>query len=263
VHSGGRSQRRVMRQPDQGGFVSSLLGGMDKYHHAPENAIKWLLATIYMGLTVGVGVAAWLLWHFWGSHLGHAIERERYRVVTSARKCRSEWIANGCDNDRVAPKLQAFCDDMGDCMIEDPDAILFIKIAAAQIAEVVNEFVDKLSWKSTVFILSLLLSFGIVVLYLIKANITTKPDRTPASQPQHNNYPGPVEGGQNIVWVPLTPQVHRRRMNMMNEDTDTDASPPHMPTLLPPRTPSGRRSPSKTHRSQSPIKYSRTPSKGY
>lgn len=63
------------------------------------------------------------------------------------------------------------------------------------------------------------------------------------------------------MWIPVqTPKMRSRRF--MEEETDTDGTPPsmHKPLNF---TPSSRRSPSKRERSLSPIKYSRSPVKGY
>lgn len=59
-----------------------------------------------------------------------------------------------------------------------------------------------------------------------------------------------------------TPRVQRHAF-VDDEGTDTDTSPAKLKPMLPPYTPSGRRSPSKGDRSLSPIKYRRSPSKGY
>lgn len=66
----------------------------------------------------------------------------------------------------------------------------------------------------------------------------------------------------DIMWIPVqTPR--RRNHRIIDEETDTDGTPPSSQKMLPPFTPSGRRSPSKRERSISPIKYARSPRKMY
>ena len=55
----------------------------------------------------------------------------------------------------------------------------------------------------------------------------------------------------------------RRRQGLLDEDTDTDASPPKLMPMLASYTPSVHGSPSRRERSRSPVKYRRSPSKGY
>lgn len=67
----------------------------------------------------------------------------------------------------------------------------------------------------------------------------------------------------NVMWMPVqTPRMKRHAM--LDDGSDTDSSLPRStPLMLPHYTPSGRRSPSKGERARSPIKYARSPSKGY
>jgi hypothetical protein len=76
------------------------------------------------------------------------------------------------------------------------------------------------------------------------------------TSPQH-------DPNQAYIWAPIsqTPR-HIRRNLFATPGTDTDNS-PDIKAIMPPQTPSGRRSPSKGDRERSPAKLSRSPSKGY
>ncbi len=73
---------------------------------------------------------------------------------------------------------------------------------------------------------------------------------------------GDAANGQ-VMWMPVqTPRMKRHAM--IDDGSDTDSPMPKAtPLMLPHYTPSGRRSPSKGERSRSPVKYARSPSKGY
>jgi hypothetical protein len=71
---------------------------------------------------------------------------------------------------------------------------------------------------------------------------------------------------QAYIWAPLSQTPRHVRKNLFaNEATDSEASPDLKMLMMPPQTPSGRRSPSKGDRGRSPSKNSRgrSPSKGY
>lgn len=73
----------------------------------------------------------------------------------------------------------------------------------------------------------------------------------------------PPEAVPGFMWVPVqTPRMQRHGLLEDADGTDTDASPPRM-KMLPPYTPSSRRSPSKTERGRSPVKYKVSPMKAY
>lgn len=63
-------------------------------------------------------------------------------------------------------------------------------------------------------------------------------------------------------YLPKTPG-RMRAMFITDDATDTDASPSDVKAIMPPQTPSGRRSPYKGERGRSPTKLGRSPSKGY
>ena len=70
---------------------------------------------------------------------------------------------------------------------------------------------------------------------------------------------------QAYIWAPISQTPRHVRKNLFaNEATDSEAS-PDLKMIMPPQTPSGRRSPSKGDRGRSPSKNSRmrSPSKGY
>ncbi|CRK12298.1 hypothetical protein BN1723_009674 [Verticillium longisporum] len=80
--------------------------------------------------------------------------------------------------------------------------------------------------------------------------------------PQPSGFPG--DSAQAYMWVPIQTPSHRRQLDFDADGTDTDgASPPFRKAILPPPQTPSRRSPSKGDYSRSPVKYGRSPSKGY
>lgn len=86
--------------------------------------------------------------------------------------------------------------------------------------------------------------------------IPPTPSQPAGDVQDHVRSPGITPG---YMLVPVqTPRM--KRQALLDEGTDTDNSPINMKSYY---TPSGRRSPSKGDRQLSPIKYGRSPTKGY
>lgn len=96
---------------------------------------------------------------------------------------------------------------------------------------------------------------------------SNKGGRYGASQAHHDQHSMAGTGDRgdgSVMWMPVaTPRMKRQGL-LEDEGSDTDgpfasATPMHLGYY----TPSSRRSPSKSERARSPVKYMRSPSKGY
>jgi hypothetical protein len=91
----------------------------------------------------------------------------------------------------------------------------------------------------------------------VKAPPTPFPSQLAGPPMQH-------DANQAYIWAPISQTPRHIRQGLFGGDlTDTDNSPAEMKALMPPQTPSRRRSPSKGERGRSPNKATRSPSKGY
>lgn len=82
----------------------------------------------------------------------------------------------------------------------------------------------------------------------------------PPAVPQPSG-PANIPEDPSVMWMPVaTPRM--KRQAMLEDGSDTDASPKPQP-MLAYYTPSSRRSPTKSDRARSPVKSQRSPSKAY
>ncbi|KAI9163723.1 Nucleus export protein BRL1 [Paramyrothecium foliicola] len=243
-----------------GGFLASIFHAINEYPHTPYNLSQWLGFSAICLILLSAGYVLWGIISAVQSDLYNANEAARLELVSRSTECREQYTLNECS--RRLPASRERCDEWYECMNQDPEAIMRIKVTVKQFADVINEFADSLSLKAVGLIVSTVMGTVFVAFMLLQYAPARQAPQPAHPQRSGSEFTMPTENNQGFFLVPMqTPQIQRRRE--VEEETDTDASPPHMRPLLPPTTPSGRRSPSKGHRSQSPTKYRRSPSKGY
>ncbi|KAH7308704.1 nucleus export protein Brr6 [Stachybotrys elegans] len=255
--SKGRSRRN--RGSEQDGWVRSVFTTMNDHPDAPENLLRWLQFG-FNSLIILIG--AYFCWGIVSSVRSdtyYAFEKARQERFSKMMECQTQYTKNACAENK-APALQVMCDEWYECMAQNPESIMRFKTTVKHVAEIINEFSDTMSIKGWVFVAMVILLFtwGNVKIN----NAFAKPSSGP--NPQVRNGPQesmPTGGNPSYVYMVQTPMRHHRHA-MLDEGTDTDASPPAMPKFLPQPMPSGRRSPSKEDRSLSPVKL-RNPGKYY
>ncbi|KAH0430857.1 nuclear envelope protein [Colletotrichum camelliae] len=263
------SQRSKGKKRNNRTWISNLFHTLEEHPNAPENLYRWIQLIVNCVLVSAFVFFCWSIVDTVRSDIRNANEVARQEIESRMAECRSEYQLNECAK-KDRPALKAMCDEWYECMIQDPSAIMRVRVTVKQIAEILNEFAGAMQVKAWVFF------FGILLLCIVANNLTlgrlantTGTDRPAAHRSASGSAPEPSvipQPSQAYMWVPIqTPS--RRRQNLKydvdSDATDTDLSPPKM--IMPPRTPSGRRSPSKGDRDRlrSPAKYGLSPVKGY
>ncbi|KAJ4302522.1 hypothetical protein N0V88_002671 [Collariella sp. IMI 366227] len=262
------------------GWFNNFLSAVSDHPSAPAILSKWLQLGVNIVLlsTVLFGIFAILTQI--RSDLSHASEKARSALVNEMSICAENWRRNACQADKRAPALDGPCNEWEACMNQDPAATMIVQISAKNIAEIMNEFVGVLTFKTWGFILSLFLAtivasnvgFGFLrestlAHHHSAAAKPSEPLHSPPAMPPMLGSAAVHNPSQAYIWAPIsqTPR-HVRKAFLANDATDSEASPdPFKMIMPPPQTPSGRRSPSKGDRGRSPTKGSRmrSPSKEY
>ncbi len=71
-------------------------------------------------------------------------------AVSEIQMCADRFRTNRCGTDLAVPALDAACATWARCMARDPAVVGRARVAAETFAEIVNGFVDVISWKSMV-----------------------------------------------------------------------------------------------------------------
>ncbi|KAM7205225.1 hypothetical protein V8F33_001056 [Rhypophila sp. PSN 637] len=274
-------------------WFNSFLAAVSDNPSAPAILSKWLqlgVNVILLGLVL-FGIFA--IVSQIRSDLAHANDKARAVIVNEMAICSENYIKNQC-SPRAArpPALDGPCNEWEACMNQDASAIMKVQVSARNVAEIMNEFVGVLTFKTWGFILSLFLvavvasniGFGFLresALAGSAHNIhhaggaagrsVADPLQSPPAVPHMLGHHDPR---QAYIWAPIgeTPRHVRRGIfgAAAADGTDTeDNYSPDVPTksIMPPPQTSRRRSPSKgdreRERGRSPSKLMRSPSKGY
>ncbi|KAM3549304.1 hypothetical protein MY1884_008797 [Beauveria asiatica] len=244
----------------QRGFLGSLFHMLDEHPNAPENLHRWIQLFINMLVATTVIGVGWSIVSTIRSDIRNANESARLDIMSKIAECTKHWKDNSCEsNDK--PFFQSQCDKWYDCMVQNPESIMRVKVTAKQIAEIINEFSDAMNFKAWGFF------FAIIIICVFGNNLILGRNGKSGKAMPYNREPMTNASGvgdeTNVMWMPVqTPRMKRHAM--LDDGSDTDSSLPHStPLMLPHYTPSGRRSPSKGERARSPMKYSRSPSKVY
>ncbi|KAF7539609.1 hypothetical protein G7Z17_g12387 [Cylindrodendrum hubeiense] len=247
-----RSRSKKNNTPSTG-VVGSLFHMLDEHPNAPDNLFRWIQLVVNFFLVSIFVYIGWAIVDTVRGDIRSANEAARLELMSKMTECQNQYTMNECSK-KDRPALKLICDEWFDCMMQNPEAIMRVKVTAKQIAEIINEFSEAMNLKAWGFF------FAILILCAFANNLTLGKiggDRaTPAAPSQSaaiHDPAMPPESGPGFMWVPVqTPRMNRHAM--LDEGTDTDSSPPKMkPLLAAPYTPSGRRSPSKKERSLSPV----------
>lgn len=260
------------------GVIGNLFSAIHDHPNVPV-ILSW-----WVQLGMNVFFMSVVMWFVWGgismmrADISHAADAARSRLLAQMNECAHDYTKNRCapKSERM-PALNIMCNEWEVCMNQDPSSVMKMQVSAKNVAEIINEFVGVMSFKAWGFILSAMLAV------ILASNMGFSRFRDSAFVNQSKNVPGPhayasqpasapqhslppsQDPNQAYIWAPIgqTPR-HIRREFMLQPDTptDTDGSPDApRAAIMPPKTPSFRRSPSKGEREHSPSKSGRSPTK--
>ncbi|TEB34937.1 hypothetical protein FA13DRAFT_1753353 [Coprinellus micaceus] len=84
-------------------------------------------------------------------------------IVQDIAVCSSQYKANFCHTPQMAPAMVQQCSNWESCMNRDPTNLGRAKVSAELIAEVINGFVEPISWKTLIFTLT---SLGFLTVFI-------------------------------------------------------------------------------------------------
>ncbi|KAH8169337.1 di-sulfide bridge nucleocytoplasmic transport domain-containing protein [Sarocladium implicatum] len=254
---------RGKKQAKPKGLVGSMLHMLDEHPNAPENLYRWIQLLVNFFIVFIFVYIGWAIVDTVRSDIRTANEAARQEVMSRMTECQTQYTMNECSK-KDRPALRVMCDEWYECMIQNPEAIMRVKVSAKQIAEIINEFSETMNLKAWGFFFAILIVCACANnLTLGRQSVAKASAAVPAQPSAAIHDPSmPPDAAPGFMWVPVqTPSMKRHGLLEDADGTDTDASPPRM-KMLPPYTPSSRRSPSKTERGRSPIK-NRSPVKAF
>ncbi|KAJ2903913.1 putative nuclear envelope protein [Zalerion maritima] len=263
----GSGRKRSPKQGWLGGFLSTITTNPT----APDVLVQWQRFLLQSIITAIVIYFLWSVVCSIRHDMNLAADKARSERLGTIAECATNYHENRCfPREKRLPRLMKDCDEWEVCMNQDEDDIATVTVGVKQFVALLNEMVSDLQLKTIGFLagLAFLAAFGMRI-------GSGNPPYAPSGG-QDKVTAGGGGGGrgealpfgdhnQGYVWAAI-PTPHRLKgSRVLEEGTDTDASPEPYKSIMPPppETPSRRRSPSKDKRRISPVKGLRSPTKGY
>jgi hypothetical protein len=132
------------------GLISSLFHILDEHPNAPDNLYRWVKLIVNF-LIVSVFVyLGWSVVSTVKTDIANANQTARFEIMGRITECQNRFNENGCANQNRPPALNDMCNQWSECMTQNPEAIMRVKVTAKQIAEIINEFADAMNLKAWV-----------------------------------------------------------------------------------------------------------------
>ena len=146
--SNGRVKGKANNGKYKGPF-ESFFHALNKYPNTPDHMQRWMQLGANVFLISVLTYVSWSVVNTIRTDIYNANSAAQQKLVSQMEGCRSEYTVNDCaKNDR--PALKALCDEWYDCMMQDPDSIMRVKVTAKQVAEIINEFTETMHLKAWV-----------------------------------------------------------------------------------------------------------------
>jgi hypothetical protein len=143
------SQTKSHKPPKQKSWLKNMFAVMDEHPNAPENLYRWIQLLVNFLLVSIFFFVGWAIVDTVRSDIRNANEAARLEIVSKVLECREEYVLNGCAK-KDRPALKQMCDEWYDCMNQDPESIMRVKVTAKHVAEIINEFANGLHLKAWV-----------------------------------------------------------------------------------------------------------------
>lgn len=140
-----RRSRNKSKRDKQGGWASWL----HEYPNTPEYVYRYV--KLLGNCIIGFG----FLYGFYSvvdvirSDLRNANESARLELMSKMTECQTQYTMNECAR-KDRPALRVMCEEWYDCMMQNPESIMRVKVTVVQLAEILNEFANVVHWKSWV-----------------------------------------------------------------------------------------------------------------
>lgn len=145
------------------------------------------------------------------------MNEEKQAIQADIDRCRFSFYENRCDDvDRIVPRMREQCTQWQACANRDPAAAAYqTRLTAELIAEVVNSFIDPISYKTLIFAITTTVAFTMLsnlAFYMARTKLPSAESSVSNSMPggleapHHSTTPPPPHS----THIPNTPHTSRR-----------------------------------------------------
>lgn len=142
-------------QSQELGPVSHTFSFLERHASMPYILSRWLQLSVSMVLNSICFFVLYLAISGLRSDLDRAVEEASAETLAEMAACKDRFLLNRCGAADRAPALEEVCNNWALCMSRDPDHVKRSHLSASLFAEILNGFVDHLSWKAMVSLMRL------------------------------------------------------------------------------------------------------------
>lgn len=144
-----RSRKSRLDRQQQRGIIGSAFHMLDQYPDAPDYIYKWIQLMVNFSIVFVFLYIGWSVVDTVRSDIRNANEAARLELMSKMTECQTQYTMNECSK-KDRPALRMMCEEWYDCMMQNPEAIMRVKVTAKQIAEIINEFSETMNLKAWV-----------------------------------------------------------------------------------------------------------------
>lgn len=145
------SRRAGRNDGRHAGWLHYILSTVSSNPTAP------IILSYYVQFLVNFFLCGLVLWAAWGmvtavrGEVIYSSEKAKQNLLAEIEFCSKQYAANRCSpiSERV-PAVENMCNEWDQCMSQDPNSIAGVKASVSHLADIINEFTNRLSWKSIV-----------------------------------------------------------------------------------------------------------------
>lgn len=82
------------------------------------------------------------------------VEEQLTQIMSEIASCSKQYIENRCSPDLRVPAMEKVCIQWENCMKKDPSVVSRARLSAETLAEILNSFIDPISYKTMVWIIN-------------------------------------------------------------------------------------------------------------
>ncbi|RMZ88105.1 hypothetical protein DV736_g4666, partial [Chaetothyriales sp. CBS 134916] len=163
-------ERRIHKQEHEEGLLTRIFAFLTTYPSAPAIIAKYLqiLSNVFIFMCV-----FYLLYSAVStirSDIDRLADETVSEILAEMSTCSKNYVENRCAADTRLPALETVCSNWEICMQRDPNAVKRARLSAHTLADILNGFVEPISWKTmgvmfAGLVLVLLVTNGTFTLY--------------------------------------------------------------------------------------------------
>ncbi|MCJ1476941.1 hypothetical protein MMC13_005610 [Lambiella insularis] len=176
--------------PPQEVFLTTLINAMSDNPQLPGILLYYLQLLYYAFLLF---LSAWVIYSFWATikqDVDMKTAEQASIIMLEMDVCRDRFEENRCEKNSRVPAMKSMCESWERCMNKDPYKLGRAKISAHTFAEIINSFIEPISYKAMIFT-----TIVITLVYVIPNILFSKVRHTIQPTPQASYRKGSFQQG--------------------------------------------------------------------